>query len=159
MMMPWALASSATGAGGRPAVVLPSVNMTMTLALEEDGSNRSMALVKASAWLVLPPALSESTAFFRVSTEVMSWVLAVAVLAKLTTPMWLPEPIWSGKPPVAWAMISMKLLAPSFRFSRGSPSMLPERSKVSTISVGLATISGAAVMASVTRTVPSQSMF
>ena len=53
------------GAGGAPAVVFPSVNMTMTLSLLELGSKRAMALEKASAWLVLPPAERESTAFFR----------------------------------------------------------------------------------------------
>ena len=36
--------------------------------------------------------------------------------------------------------------------------MLPERSRISTISVGLETISGAAVSARVTRSAPSQVM-
>ena len=74
-------------------VVLPSVNSTMTLALGEAGSNSWVALAKASAWLVLPPADRPSTAAFRASTEVISWVLATAVLEKLTTPIRLPEPI------------------------------------------------------------------
>ena len=49
MIMPCALAEAATGAGGAPVVVFPSVNMTMTLALLELGSNSAMALVNASA--------------------------------------------------------------------------------------------------------------
>ena len=93
-MIPAALASAATGAGGAPAVVLPSVNITMTLALEEAGSKSWIALEKASAWLVAPPAARPSTTFFKVSVEVMSPVSAVAILAKLTIPIWLPEPIF-----------------------------------------------------------------
>lgn len=60
------------------------MNMTMTLSLLELGSKRAMALEKASAWLVLPPAERESTAFFKVDTEVISWVFCWAVSAKLT---------------------------------------------------------------------------
>ena len=56
MTIPAALAAAATGAGGAPAVVFPSVNMTITFAFVEAGSNSSIALVKASAWLVEPPA-------------------------------------------------------------------------------------------------------
>ena len=47
-------------------------------------------------------------------------------------------------------MISMKAFAPSFRLASAEPAMLPERSSTSTISVGLAMISGAAVSDSVT---------
>ena len=64
--------SSAIGAGGIPAVVFPSVNMTITLALEEDGSNKDIAVEKASAWLVAPPAESELTADFKSETDVIS---------------------------------------------------------------------------------------
>lgn len=82
-------------------MVLPSVNITMTFALLELGSKSPTALSKASAWLVLPPATRASTAFFRASTEVIIWVFCMAVLAKLTMPMWLPEPISpEGWPPV-----------------------------------------------------------
>ena len=49
-----------------------------------------------------------------------------------------------------------EFLAPFFRFSSGLPAMLPERSRISTISVGLETISGAAVSPSVTSKVPPQ---
>ena len=45
----WALAAAATGAGGGPMVVLPSVNITMTLALPEGGLNSSVAVANASA--------------------------------------------------------------------------------------------------------------
>lgn len=93
MMIPWALAAAATGAGGKPAVVLPSVNRTITLALFEDGSNIWVALVNASPWLVLPPADKPSTAAFRASTDVISCVSAVAELEKLTMAILLPEPI------------------------------------------------------------------
>ena len=72
--MPGARAAAAPGAGGSPAVVFPSVNMTMTLALPELGSKSAVAYSKASAWLVLPPAVSPSTASFKVSTEVIIWV-------------------------------------------------------------------------------------
>ena len=71
-----------TGAGGAPAVVFPSVNMTMTLSLLELGSKRAMALEKASAWLVLPPAERESTAFFKVDTEVISWGVLLGRVGK-----------------------------------------------------------------------------
>lgn len=86
-------AAAAIGAGGTPVVVFPSVNMTITLWLVEAASNSSIALVNASPWLVLPPAVNELTAFFSVATEVISCVSAVAVLEKLTIPIWLPEPI------------------------------------------------------------------
>ena len=43
MMMPAARAAAATGAGGIPEVVLPSVNMTMTFAFEDIGSNSPAA--------------------------------------------------------------------------------------------------------------------
>ena len=113
MMIPEALAAAAMGAGGGPAVVLPSVNMTMTLALVEAASNSWIAWVKASAWLVEPPAERLSTASLRVATEVISCVLAVAVSAKLTIPMWLPEPMFpSFTPSVASSMMSIKVLAP-----------------------------------------------
>ena len=85
--------AAAIGAGGTPVVVFPSVNMTITLWLVEAASNSSIALVNASPWLVLPPAVNELTAFFSVATEVISCVSAVAVLEKLTIPIWLPEPI------------------------------------------------------------------
>ena len=49
MMMPCARAAAATGAGGAPVVVLPSVNITITLALPDMGSNSCMAFSKASA--------------------------------------------------------------------------------------------------------------
>ena len=147
------------GAGGAPMVVLPSVNRTMILALGEAGSNSWVALAKASAWLVLPPAVRPSTAVFRASTEVVSWVLATAVLEKLTTPIRLPEPIWPSLVlSVASSMRSIKVLAPSFKFASGLPVMLPERSRTRTISVGLETMSGAAVSARVTRRAPSQRM-
>ena len=106
--------------------------------------------------MVLPPAFRASTPFFSVSTEVMSWVLAMAVSAKLTTAIRLPEPISSGAPPVASAMMSIKVLDPSFMLLRGTPAMLPERSSSSTMSVGFEMISGAAVSARVTRRDPSQ---
>ena len=151
MMIPWALAASATGAGGGPAVVFPSVNMTMTLALLEAGSNRPAAVEKASAWLVFPPAVRASTASFRSATEVMSWVSAVADPAKLTMPMRLPEPICpSAAPSVASSMMSMKVSAPAFMLARGRPVMLPDRSRTRTMSVGLDMMSGAAVRARVT---------
>ena len=133
--------------------------MTMTLSLLELGSKRAMALEKASAWLVLPPAERESTAFFKVDTEVISWVFCWAVSAKLTMPMWLPEPIspedW---PPVDWEMMSMKVFAPVFMLVSGVPVILPERSSTSAMSVGVEIISGAAVRASVTFREPSQSI-
>ena len=93
MVIPRARAAAAIGAGGTPVVVFPSVNMTITLWLVEAASNSSIALVNASPWLVLPPAVNELTAFFSVATEVISCVSAVAVLEKLTIPIWLPEPI------------------------------------------------------------------
>lgn len=138
-------------------MVLPSVNRTITLALLEAGSNRAVASSKASAWLVFPPAVRLSTAVFRLSTEVMSCVSAVAVLAKLTIPMRLPDPIWpSSAPSVASSIMSMNVLAPIFMFAKGAPVMLPERSSTKTISVGFETMSGAAVKASDTRRDPSQ---
>ena len=74
-------------------VVTPSVNITITLALVDDGSKRASALVNASAWLVLPPEVKASTAELSVATEVISLASAVAVFAKLTMPIWLPPPI------------------------------------------------------------------
>ena len=89
----------------------------------------------------------------------MSCVLSVAVSEKLTIPMELPFPIVpSWEPSVAWSMMSIKALAPSFMFSSGLPAMLPERSSTSTISVGLDEISGEAESARVTFSVPSQSI-
>lgn len=62
-----------------------------------------------------PPAVNPFTAAFSVATEVISWVSAVAVSEKLTTPMWLPEPMFpSLAPSVASSMISMKVSAPGF---------------------------------------------
>lgn len=115
MIMPAARAAAATGAGGAPTVVAPSVKSTMTFPLAEEGSKSAMALEKASAWLVPPPAVRPSTADFRVAVSVMRGTLAVAVLAKLTTAMRLPEPIWpSTVLSVDWSMMSIKVLAPSF---------------------------------------------
>ena len=131
----------------------------MTLALLELGSNSEIAFVKASAWLVLPPADRASTAFFSVATEVISWVSCTAVLEKLTMPMRLPEPISPDAwPPVDSEMISINVLAPVFMLASGSPVMLPDRSSTRAMSVGLVTISGAAVSARVTFRDPSQSM-
>ena len=132
-------------------VVFPSVNMTMTLALLELGSNRAVACSNASAWLVLPPADRASTAPFKSATEVISWVSCTAVSAKLTMPMRLPAPISpAGWPPVDSAMISIKVFAPAFILARGVPAILPERSSTRAISTGFDIISGAAVRASVT---------
>ena len=158
MMMPLSLAAWARGAGGRPVVVLPSVKRTMTLALPLAVSSRSVAFWKASPWLVLPLETKESTAAFRASTEVLRGASTWALLAKLTTPMRLPEPIWpSAAPPVASARMSMKVFAPSFMLARGVPAMLPERSRTRAMSVGLAMMLGAAVSARVTCRDPSQS--
>ena len=55
-------------------------------------------------------------------------------------------------------MISMNVSAPAFILVSGVPVILPERSSTSAISVGLVTISGAAVSARVTRRVPSHSI-
>ena len=66
--MPAALAAAATGAGGEPEVVWPSVNMTMTFVFEDMESKSPTASVNASAWLVEPPAVSVSTAVFRSAT-------------------------------------------------------------------------------------------
>ena len=109
--------------------------------------------------MVLPSATRASTAFLSASTEVMSCVLSIAVSAKLTMPIRLPEPICPlAVPPVDSAMMSIKVLAPVFMLESGVPVMLPERSSTRTISVGLVIISGAAVSASVTRSDPSQSI-
>ena len=97
-------------------------------------------------------------ALLRSATEVISGALTVAVSAKLTMPMRLPEPMESGAPPVDSAKISTKALAPSFKFARGLPAILPERSRIRTISVGLEMISGAADRPRVTWRVPSQSI-
>ena len=157
MTTPEALAAAATGAGGGPAVVFPSVNMTMTFALEEAGSKSWTASAKASAWLVEPPAVSPSTADFRSSTEVIICVSAAAVLAKLTMAIRLPEPIFpSWELSVASSIMSIKVFAPIFMFSRGTPAILPERSRTRAISVGLDAMSGAAARARVTVRVPSQ---
>ncbi len=75
-------------------VVLPSVNRTMIFCALEAGSNSSPALVNASAWLVEPAAVRLLTAAFKAATDVISWVSCVAVLAKLTTAIRLPPPIW-----------------------------------------------------------------
>ena len=124
-------------------MVLPSVKRIITLALVSPAGNRASALVKASVWLVEPPAWRPLTAVFRSATEVMSWVSWVAVVPKLTTPMRLPPPIWPvAVPPVVWAIRSMKVFAPSFRLAKGVPVILRERSKISTISVGLSISSG-----------------
>ena len=71
---PAARAAAATGLGSGPAVVFPSVNMTMTLAFVEFGSNSAFSFAKASAGFVKPPAARLSTAAFSSSTEGMSWV-------------------------------------------------------------------------------------
>ena len=92
-MIPESRIVSATGAGGIPEVVFPSVNMTMTFSLEEEGSKRDAAVENASAWLVDPPAESAATAAFKSATEVISCVSADALPEKLTIPIWLPEPI------------------------------------------------------------------
>ena len=55
-------------------------------------------------------------------------------------------------------MISINVFTPIFRSARDCPAMLPERSRMSTMSVGLLTISGAAVMPMVTSRVPLQGM-
>ena len=129
------------------------------MAFADRGSKSDTAVVKASAWLVEPPAVRPATASFRSATEVMSCVSAVAVLAKLTIPIRLPEPmVPSPAPSVASSMISINVSAPAFMFSRGLPAMLPDRSSTRTISAGLAEISGAAERARVTFSVPSQSI-
>ena len=146
MVTPAALAAAAMGLGSGPAVVSPSVNITITGALVEGPANSSDALVNASAWFVFPPAVRASTAAFKSATDVISCVSAVAVSAKLTTAMRLPEPICpSCVPSVASSMMSINALAPFFRFANALPAMLPERSRISTMSVGFDTISGSAV--------------
>lgn len=153
--MPEARAAAATGAGGGPTVVFPSVNMTMTRAFEEAGSKSWAAVEKASAWLVSPPASRLSTADFKLATEVIRWVLVVAESAKLTIPMRLPEPIFpSWLLSVASSIISIKVFAPAFILARGDPVILPERSSTKTISVGFEAMSGAAESARVTFKVP-----
>ena len=128
------------------------------MAFADRGSKSDTAVVKASAWLVEPPAVRPATASFRSATEVMSCVSAVAVLAKLTIPIRLPEPMVPSAPSVASSMISINVSAPAFMFSRGLPAMLPDRSSTRTISAGLAEISGAAERARLTFSVPSQSI-
>ena len=96
-----------------------------------------MALVKASAWLVEPPAVRPSTALLRVATEVISRVFCTASSAKLTIPIRLPMPMLpSWVPSVASSMISINVLAPAFMLASGAPDMLPERSSTSAMSVG-----------------------
>ena len=139
-------------------MVTPSVNMTITFALVLAGSNSASALVNASAWLVEPPALNASTAALRSATEVINPVSCTAVSAKLTIPIRLPLPICpSCAPSVASSMMSMNTLAASFRLGRLC-AILPERSRISTISVGFVVMSGAAVSASVTLNVLPQGM-
>ena len=159
MMIPAARAAAATGLGGGPAVVFPSVNMTMTLAFVEAGSNSWIAFSKASAWFVDPPAERLSTAVFKSATEVISCVSAVAVFAKLTIPIRLPDPIcpsWALS--VASSIISINVFAPAFILARGDPAMLPERSSTRAMSVGFEEISGAAERARVTFSIPWQSI-
>ncbi len=58
-------------------------------------------------------------------------------------PIRLPEPICpSGVPSVASSIISINLLAPLFKLSSGLPAMLPDLSRIRTISVGEVVISG-----------------
>lgn len=154
-MAPACLAAAATGAGGGPAVVLPSVNMTMIWPLEEDGSKSEAAVEKAAAWLVVPPADSPWTAAFRSETEVIRLVSAVAELEKLVMAIRLPEPM-PAPPPVDWAMMSMKVSAPSFMLASGTPAILPDRSSTSTISTGFSTILGAAERPNCTPSWPPQ---
>ena len=78
MMIPDALAAAATGDGGMPDVVFPSVNITITLAFVEDGSKDCIALEKASAWLVVPEAVKLSMAALSEATEVVSGEFTVA---------------------------------------------------------------------------------
>ena len=109
--------------------------------------------------MVEPPALRLSTAVFSVSTEVISWVFWVAVSAKLTMPIRLPEPIWpSCELSVASSMMSINFFAPFFMLVSGLPDILPERSSTSTMSVGVLLMSGEADSASVTFKEPEQSI-
>ena len=55
-------------------------------------------------------------------------------------------------------MMSINLFAPLLRLARGFPTMLPERSRISTMSAGLLVMSGSAVSDSLTSKVPPQSM-
>ena len=121
MIIPEALAASAIGVGGTPTVVFPSVNITITLAFDDVGSNSCTALVKASAWLVSPPAEMPSTAALSVATEVISCASTLALLAKLTMPMRLPEPIFpSCELSVDSSIISMNVFAPALQAARPS---------------------------------------
>ena len=65
---------------------------------------------------------------------------------------YLPSP----EPSVASSIISINFLAPFLRLASGLPAILPERSRISTISVGLDTISGYAVRDSFTLKEPPQ---
>ena len=157
MMVPAARAAAAIGPGAGPEVVTPSVNMTMTRALDEVFSKSPCALAKASPWFVPPPAVRPFIALLRSATEVSSGDTTVAVASKLTMPMRLPEPISpEPEPPVDSEMMSINVFAPSFMSASGAPLMLPEQSSASTMSVGLVTISGAAVRARVILNEPSQ---
>ena len=140
------------GAGGGPAVVLPSVNSTITFTGLVPVSNSWVAVAKASPWLVLPPAVRASTAPFSWLTEAVKGASTTADEEKLTTPMRVPEPKSPLPLPssVACCMMSIKVSDPSFMAASGTPDMLPERSSTNTISVGFSMMSGAAVSASVT---------
>ena len=157
MTTPFSFANVVMGTAEPPAVLCPSVNMTMTLAFDDIGSNSPAAVAKASAWLVDPPAVSAFTAAFRSATEVISCVSAVALSAKLTMAIRLPDPIVpSCVLSVASSMMSIKVSAPDFIFASGLPAMLPERSSTRTISTGLLVISGAAASERIIWKRPSQ---
>lgn len=74
-------------------------------------------------------------------------------------PIRLPEPICpSCALSVASSMMSMNFFAPLLRLSSGLPAMLPDRSRIRTMSVGALVMSGEADSASVTFSVPAQSI-
>ena len=90
MIVPAARAAAAIGAGAGPEVVTPSVNMTITRALDEPGSNSACAFLNASPWFVPPPASIASTASFSCETEWFS--LRDACAAALEPYDIYPEP-------------------------------------------------------------------
>ena len=95
-----------------PAVVRPSVNITITFALPFACElRRAAAFSKASAWFCGPPAVSALTAFFKSTADVIRPVFCTAESAKLTIPIRLPFSI-SFVPPVAFTIMSIKAFAP-----------------------------------------------
>ena len=159
MITPDALAAAATGAAGGPTVVFPSVNITITFAFADVGSNnwvlgKSVRMVGGAA---------RRQAVYRTFECVYGGdqlCVSRGCIGKADN----PDPA-AGTDIAVRRVVGRfindinKGFCPSFHVGKWLPAILPERSSTRTTSAGLEEMSGAADRARVTFSEPLQSIW